>query len=281
VLFRSLSRVPAVRVFSRQKIDFLREKRGLTEIEAAEQLGMTQLLGASVGVTGPQVTLEVEVVDIANGVLQDTARVQGPETKLLDLETELALRVLTALGVHPTADELREIVAERQDATVEAYRLLAETLGGGDKSRESGPAATTPPATLSTPGPGSSWLVPGSRAYAQTPDRDEAAIRDLLRRYALALESKQPDALAALQVEMDQSQRTSLAKYFAIATNLKVDVHDVDPLVEGMDAVVTFTREDSFTDAPSGRAMHLKVQVSGRLVKRNGEWKIQGFGDKP
>jgi hypothetical protein len=77
-----LSRVPAVRVFSRQKIDFLREKRGLTEIEAAEQLGMTQLLGASVGVAGPQVTLEVEVVDIANGVLRDTARVQGPETKL-------------------------------------------------------------------------------------------------------------------------------------------------------------------------------------------------------
>ena len=66
-----LSRVPAVRVFSRQKIDFLREKRGLTEIEASEQLGMTQLLGASVGVAGPQVTLEVEVVDIANGVLRD------------------------------------------------------------------------------------------------------------------------------------------------------------------------------------------------------------------
>src|SRR4030095_8900314 len=101
------------------KIDFLREKRGLTEIEAAEQLGMTQLLGASVGLARPQVTLEVEVVDIANGVLRDTARVQGPETKLLDLETELALRVLTALGVHPTAEELRGIVADRQDAAAQ------------------------------------------------------------------------------------------------------------------------------------------------------------------
>jgi hypothetical protein len=233
-----------------------------------------------VGVAGPQVTLEVEVVDIANGVLRDTARVQGPETKLLDLETELALRVLTALGVHPTAEELREIVADRQDATVEAYRLLAETLGGGDKSRNATPPAT-PPATPSTPGPGSSFLVLGSRAYAQAADKEEVAIRELLRKYALALESKQPEALAVLQVEMDDAQRSSLTKYFAIATNLKVDVYDVDPLVEGTDAVVTFTREDSFTDAPSGRAMHLKVQVSGRLVKRNGEWKIQRFGDTP
>jgi len=215
-------------------------------------------------------------------VLRDTARVQGPETKLLDLETELALRVLTALGVHPTAEELREIVADRQDATVEAYRLLAETLGGGDKSRNAAPPATTPPAMPpSTPGPGSSFLVLGSRAYAQAADKEEVAIRELLRKYALALESKQPDALAVLQVEMDDAQRSSLSKYFAIATNLKVDVHDVDPLVEGTDAVVTFTREDSFTDAPSGRAMHLKVQISGRLVKRDGEWKIQRFGDKP
>jgi DnaJ-domain-containing protein 1 len=114
--------------------------------------------------------------------------------------------------VHPTAEELREIVADRQEATVEAYRLLAETLGGGDKSRTARRPPATPPATPSTPGPGSSWLVPGSRAYAQAPDREEVAIRELLRRYALALESKQPDALAALQVEMDEAQRSSLAR---------------------------------------------------------------------
>ena len=269
-----LSRVPEVQVFSRQKIDFLREKRGLTEIEAAEALGMTKLLGASVGVDGADVTLEVEVVDIASGVLQDTARVHGPQERLLDLQTELALRVLTALGVHPSAEQLRAIVAERQDATVEAYRLLSETLGGGAKPR---PGSATPPAT--TPGPGSSWMLPGARAWAQAPDHEEAAIRDLLRRYALALQSKQPDALATLQLEMDDAQRASLGRYFAIATNLAVTVRDVDVLVDGPDAVVTFTREDTFTDAPSGRAMRLEVRVSGRLVKRDGAWKIQRLGD--
>jgi hypothetical protein len=270
-----LSRVPQVQVYSRQKIDFLREKRGLTEIEAAEALGMTKLLDAAVGVDGTAVTLEVEIVDTGSGVLQDTARVQGPQEKLLELQTELALRVLTALGVRPSPEELRAIVAERADATVEAYRLLSETLGGAAKPR-SAPAVPGVPA----PGPGSSWMELGTRAYAQAPEQDDAGIRDLLRRYAEALESKQPDALAAIQVSMDDAQRASLARYFAIARDLRVTVRDVDAMVEGADAVVTFTREDTFTDAPSGRAMRLEVRVSGRLVKRDGAWKIQSLGDQ-
>jgi ketosteroid isomerase-like protein len=118
-------------------------------------------------------------------------------------------------------------------------------------------------------------------AYAQAPDRDEPDIHELLRRYAEALQSKQPDALAALQVEMDDAQRASLARYFAIANDLRVAVRDVDALVEGDDAVVTFTREDAFTDAPSGRAMRLEVRVSGRLVKQAGTWKIKSLGDRP
>ena len=272
-----LSRVPAVQVFSRQKLDFLREKRGLTEMEAAEALGMTKLLGAGVGSDGTTVTLQVEVVDIATGVLEDTARVQGPQEKLLELETELALRVLTALGVHPSDDELRAIVAERRDATVEAYRLLTETLGGGAPPRPAMPRSAPP----STPGPGASWMALGTPAYAQAPDEDDVSIRELLRRYAQALESEKPDALAALQVAMDEAQQTSLARYFAIADDLHVQVRDVDVLVDVPDAVVTFTRDDTFIDAPSHRAMHLEVRVSGRLVKQADGWKIQSLGDRP
>lgn len=271
-----LSRVPAVQVYSRQKIEFLREKRGLTEMEAAEALGMTKLLAASVGVDGARVSIEVEVVDMRSGVLEDTARVQGSQDDLLSLETELALRVLTALGVHPTGEELRALVAERRDATVEAYRLLTETLGGGTK--HAAPPASGPP---TTPGPGSSWMTLGTPAYAQAPDREERAIHDLLRRYGEALQAKDADALATLQVEMDDAQRASLARYFAIAKDLRVNVRDVDPLVEGSEAVVTFTREDAFTDAPSGRAMHLEVRVSGRLVQQNGAWRIKSLGDRP
>jgi ketosteroid isomerase-like protein len=266
-----------VQVYSRQKIEFLREKRGLTDIEAAEALGMTKLLGASVGVDAAQVTLEVEVVDIGTGLLQETASVHGPQGELLALETELALRVLTALGVHPSDDELRALVAERKDATVDAYRLLTETFGHGTPARPPAPPSTTAPPI----GPGASWLVPGRTAYAQAPDRDEVDIRALFDRYAAAIQAKDAAALAALQLDMDDEQRASLARYFAIANGLRVQVRDVDPLVEGDEAVVTFTREDNFTDAPSGRAMHLEVRVSGRLVRQDGGWKIKSLGDQP
>jgi ketosteroid isomerase-like protein len=272
-----LSRVPEVQVYSRQKIEFLREKRGLTDIEAAEALGMTKLLGASVGVDAAHVTLEVEVVDIGTGLLQETATVHGPQDELLALETELALRVLTALGVHPSDDELRALVAERKDATVDAYRLLNDTFGRGAPARPASPPSTSVP----PPGPGTSWLVPGRAAYAQAPDRDQVDIRALFDRYAAAIQAKDAAALAALQLDMDDEQRASLARYFAIANELRVRVRDVDPLVDGDDAVVTFTREDSFTDAPSGRSMHLEVRVSGRLVRQGGTWKIKSLGDQP
>ncbi len=272
-----LSRVPEVQVYSRQKIEFLREKRGLTDIEAAEALGMTKLLGASVGVDATEVTLEVEVVDIGSGLLQETASVRGPQSDLLALETELALRVLTALGVRPSEDELRALVAERKDATVDAYRLLTETFGRGAPARPATPPSTTTPGN----GPGAWWLVPGRAAYAQAPDRDEVEIRALFDRYAAAIQAKDAAALAALQLDMDDEQRASLARYFAIANGLRVQVRDVDPLVEGDEAVVTFTREDNFTDAPSGRAMHLEVRVSGRLVRQGGVWKIKSLGDRP
>jgi ketosteroid isomerase-like protein len=123
--------------------------------------------------------------------------------------------------------------------------------------------------------------VPGRAAYAQAPDREQVDIRALFDRYAAAIQAKDAAALAALQLDMDDEQRASLARYFAIANELRVRVRDVDPLVDGDDAVVTFTREDSFTDAPSGRRLHLEVRVSGRLVRQGGRWKIKSLGDQP
>src|SRR5262249_5472580 len=158
--------VPDVQVFSRQKIDFLREKRNLSEIEAAEALGMRKMLSASIAVENGRVSLAVEVVDIATGVLEATERVDGPQADLLDLETELALRVRTARGVRPSNDELRDIVAQRHDATVDAYRLLTETLGGPPPTRPPDPPPPGPPVH-----PGTSWLDLNATAWAQTPDR--------------------------------------------------------------------------------------------------------------
>lgn len=271
-----LSRFEALRVYSRQKIDFVREKRNLSEIEAAEALGMSKMLSASVAADGSSVTLDLDVVDIASGMLEGSERVQGPPQRLMELQLDLALRALARLGVKPTPDELKAITASRDNETLDAYRMLTDTLGEPTPPRGNEPEP--PPAAPSGPAPGTGWLDWNATAYAQQEDQ-EALIRALLARYGAALEAKSIDQLAALQVEMGDSQRASLARYFASAGDLHVRISNIDVLVEGDEAVATFTREDMFDDARSGRRMRLEVRISGLLVKEQNTWKIRGLRD--
>ena len=263
-----------LRVYARQKIDFVREKRGLTEIEAAETLGMSKMLSATIDTDGAVVTLDLEVVDVSSGLLQASERVQGPQEKFMELQTQLAIAALRALGVEPTADQVQAIVASRGNETLDAYRLLKDTLGEPVKKRE----APKPP----RPGeraPGTSWFEGRGLAYAGEREGDDAAIHALLRQYAAALEAKRVDQLAGLQVEMGAAQRASLQRYFDIARDLHVRISDVDLAVEGDEALATFTREDTFVDVGSGRRMRLEVRISGILTKQQGAWKIQGLRD--
>ena len=64
-----LSKVIALRVFSREKIDFLRERSGLSEIEVAETLGIQKMIVGTLAMEGGDVVLEARVVDIATGIL--------------------------------------------------------------------------------------------------------------------------------------------------------------------------------------------------------------------
>jgi len=47
-------------------------------------------------------------------------------------------------------------------------------------------------------------------------------------------------------------------------------------LIEGNEAVATFTRDDDFKDAHSGREMHLEVRMSSVVSKGDGGWKNPG-----
>jgi ketosteroid isomerase-like protein len=272
-----LSRFEALRVYSRQKIDFVREKRNLSEIEAAEALGMSKMLSASVAADGSSVTLDLEVVDIASGLLEGSDRVQGPPQRFMELQIDLALRALALLGVKPTPEQLKSLAAGRDNETLDAYRMLTDTLGEPTPPH-AGEPEPPPPASPSGPAPGTGWLDWNATAYAQQED-EEALIRSLLERYGAALEAKSVDQLAALQVEMRDTQRASLARYFASAGDLHVRISNVDVLVEGDEAVATFTREDVFDDARSGRRMRLEVRISGLLVKEQNTWKIRGLRD--
>src|SRR2546427_8613185 len=73
----------------RSKIDFLREKRGLTEIEAAETLGMSKMLSATIDTDGAVVTLDLEVVDVESGLLRSEEH-----TSELQSQSNLVCRLL-------------------------------------------------------------------------------------------------------------------------------------------------------------------------------------------
>jgi ketosteroid isomerase-like protein/TolB-like protein len=267
-----LSKFDAIHVYSRQKIDFLRDKRQLGELEAAETLGMSKMLSATVTADAGRVTLELELVDIASGLLEATERVEGPKGEFMALQTELALRTVRLLGVKPTPEQLSAIVVSRGNETVNVYRMLSETLGEPPAERRK-PAPPPPPAKH----PDTSWLAWPASAHADEPREDEDAIRAVLDQYGAALEAKSVERLATLQVEMSEPQREALRRYFDNAGELRVRISDVDLLIEGDEALATFTREDAFLDGGSGRRMRLEVRISGVLTKEQGTWRIRGL----
>ena len=114
-------------------------------------------------------------------------------------------------------------------------------------------------------------------AWADEKSPDEAAVRVLLQKYRNALEAKDMEQLAAIQEQMSAGQREALARYFENAGSLKVQFTDLDILLEGDEALATFTRDDVFRDVRSGREMHLEVRMSSVLAKQAGGWKIRAL----
>jgi TolB-like protein/ketosteroid isomerase-like protein len=264
-----LSKFPPIRVVARQKIEFVQRRRRLTELEAAETLGLMKMLSATVEADETHVILELEIVDMASGDLVGTARVEGGPQRLMDLEHELALRAVRLLGVLPTDQEVRAALADRGNDTLRVYRLFKDTLG---EPQPSTPADGQPP-------PGSSGLPWTAVAYAA--DVDEIAIRDLLARYADALSTRNLDALAAVQDTVSDAQRAALRSYFDALEALDVQVRDVDVLVDGDEAIATFTREDRVRDRRTHRSMRLEVRVAGTLRRTATGWKIVGLREPP
>jgi CHAT domain-containing protein len=285
-----LGKFPPIKVYSKQKIDFLQEKRHLSQIEAAEELGMSKMLSAGVAVGENNVALDLDIVDIRTGLLEATERVVGPPDKLMELENELAVRVLRALGVDPTPQQVKAIVDSRGNETLDAYRMFTETFGGGGEPRGGESHGPPPPPATSGPtrekpgvpatGPSTSWLTWQAVAWADEGDGDEAAIRALLDRYGAALSSRSVDEVASVQPGLDDADRQKLATYFQFAPDLKVKISNVDVLREGNEAVATYTRRDEFTDSRSGRHFALEASRSAKLKKAtDGVWKIVALGE--
>jgi len=269
-----LSKVEELNVYSKEMIDFKCDKQGLHEIEAAQQLGITKMVSGTVSMKESDMQLEVRIIDIATGHLDASLPLQGPRDGLIKLQNDIAVALLTALNVEMTPGRREKLFAHRAKATADDYDMLYDTFGEFvEDEDEKEPSASLPSSMLP-------WLalrVAPVWAAEGAPSDDRAAINQLLEQYRAALETENMEQLEAIHVSLGDKMRQGLERYFENAEGLKVELSDLQVLVEGDEALATFTRSDSFKDTRSGREVHLEVRLSSLLAREDGEWKIRGL----
>ena len=262
-----LSRLSHIKVYSKEFIDFLITRKGLTEIEAATQLGIRKMLSGSFVDSGGALQIEIHVVDVESGVLELSYTTSGSDERFLDLQSRLVLDVISRLNL-PVSDAEKQILLAQQTTDVEALRLLMEAEGGRPAEAPT-PAGLEPRSSLPDP----LWWVGGSVARADAGPA-EVAIRDVIERYRRAMEGAAIEALAGLYSEFPPDLQSAQERYFGNVRDLHVDIANLDIAVVGDEAVVSYTRTDDFTDARTGRPMHAAVRVTKVLRLIDGDWKL-------
>jgi TolB-like protein/ketosteroid isomerase-like protein len=284
-----LSNLEELRVYAKEMIDFLEEKRELSRIEVARELGITRMVTGRMSMRGDLLVLEVQIVDPIRGLLLTSIPRVFSKDRLTSLQNEVAMAVIETLKIRLTPERKRTLFAHRTEDNTESYNLLYETLGAvveppdAEQEPPSPPRSAPDPLSLfGFPRAAHAQGAPGTdeerlAAISPTESGDEERIRALLERYRAALESEDIEAVAGLHVELSESQRAALGQYFETAKDLKIEIVKIDVVVAGNEAIATFTREDRFTDARSGREVRLEVRVSSLLARTDGIWKIQGL----
>jgi TolB-like protein/ketosteroid isomerase-like protein len=257
-----LSFLGSVKVYSREFLDFLVTREGLSEYEAASRLGIRKVLGGHVTTAGPVVRVEVQIVDIATGTLDSSFVVVGRDDALIELESDVANAVIGRLGIELSSADARHLESFRA-TDVDTYRRFLATEGET--------ARALPAAPGSPEGP-TSWLPPRAAWAGEDAGRDE--VLAFLERLRTAIEERDLDTLATLYVEFPAEQRAALARYFADARDLRVKLADVDVAVSGDEAIVSYTRTDDFVDVPTGRSMHVSGRVTKLLRRAAGRWQL-------
>jgi ketosteroid isomerase-like protein len=224
------------------------------------------MIVGALAMDGRDVVLEARVVDISTGVLDASRMQKGDLDQLIDVQNRLAGDLLAALHVSLSDEERTQLFAGRTNESLDSYRRLADTFGdaiGGD---------------VPAPAPSkrkSSWLSWPRAAWAADAN-PEPAILAVLEAYRTALEAEDVSAVAAVHVELPPEQRAGFTRYFTSADGLTVALSDIEVLLEGNEALVTFTRRDAFKDHSSGKDMQLEVRLSSVVVNQDGRWLMRG-----
>ena len=258
-----LSGLSKVKIYSKEFLDLLIDKQGLSEIEAANKLGIKKMLSGSFVAVEDTLRIETHVVDVGTGMIEASYTTTGPTKQFLSLQTKMTENVIARLDLPITADERKTLLAQ-QNTDVDALKMLLEAEGG---------AAAPPP---KPPDPGSSlwhWMerIAGPNA-AWADDRTDIAA--VLEAYRQATEAHEITAVAAVYVEFSPDQQAAQQRYFDNVKDLKIAISDVDAVVVGDDAVVSYTRTDDFTDVRTGRPLHVQVRLTKNLKRTAGGWRL-------
>jgi adenylate cyclase len=265
-----LSQLSHVKVYSKEFIDFLMTRKGLTDIEAASQLGIKKMLSGSFVAMNGTLRIETHVVDVTTGVLEASYTTTGPEQDFLDLQNKTAFGVIAQLNL-PVTEEEKQVLLAQQATTVDALKLLLEAESP-TAAKPDAPAPRVPQSRLESRR-ALCWLG-AAPARADDAGAAQAAIHDVLERYRRAIESKEIQALAAVYTDFSPEQQAAQRRYFDNVSDLKVTLADLDIAVVGDEAVVSYTRTDNFLDARTGRPMHVAVRLTKMLRRVDGTWKL-------
>jgi serine/threonine-protein kinase len=134
----------------------------------------------------------------------------------------------------------------------------------------------SPPAAV--PGPPIPALTRNPPAASQvtpsTPRAFEDEVRELVRRYEQALESRSIDSLKRIWPSLQGAQETAVRQEFAQTRRIDVDIEGLEVSVSGSTAIVTFLRRYQLTTVDGQRPLtNSRTTMNARRV--GGEWLIE------
>lgn len=280
-----LSGIAELKVYSKEYIDFLVQKTGVTDIEVAAQLGIVKMISGSVLVAADTLRVEAHIVDVASGVLEASDQVEGASHDFVNVHRQLTRKIMARLNVSVPSPAPTAAPEAPSPASLDAYKLLLEAEGETPvvpATPEHSPTPLPPPSTSEgplsflTPFLGRGWPKV-NEVWAQEPTpatRPEDEIRLLLERYRQAYEQKDLMLLDAVYDALTPTQRDANSRYFQQTQNLHVTIRDVDIAITGDEAAVSYTREDQFVDAKTGKNAQLALRFTKFLVRIENAWKI-------
>ena len=102
----------------------------------------------------------------------------------------------------------------------------------------------------------------------------EDEVKELVRRYEQALESRSIDALKRIWPSLQGAQETAVRQEFMHSRRIDVDIENVDVSVSGATAIVTFIRRYQLTTVDGQRPLtNSRTTMNAR--RAGSEWQIE------